>query len=48
MKCRGQSQVQGNGRITYHGDTFEGKMMMTTPAGKMIQHMSGTRIGECE
>ncbi len=36
------------GKITYHGDSFEGAINMTVPgAGPMQQSMSGRRVGKC-
>lgn len=35
------------GKITYHGDTFEGAIRIDMQGVEMIQQMSGRRIGEC-
>lgn len=53
MKCKGEGAMEVTGRTTYHGDTFEGTMTMISndpDEGKMkiINHISGRRIGECK
>lgn len=49
MHCNSaQGQMDGEGEITYHGDTFEGTIKMMTQGGEMIQHMNGRRIGDCD
>ena len=53
MKCKGKDAMEMTGKTTYHGDTFEGTMIMISndpDEGKMkiINHMSGKRIGECK
>ncbi len=48
MRCTGQGQMTGKGKISYHGDTFEGTVEMTFPGGKMTQQMNGRRLGGCE
>lgn len=47
--CKGEEgETRGDGRITYHGDRFEGSMKMSMPEGmSMTNHMSGKRIGPC-
>ena len=52
MKCSGKDAMEVTGKTTYHDDTFEGSMIMISsdPNGgkmKMINHISGKRIGEC-
>lgn len=50
MKCSGQGgEMTATGRITYHGDSFNGSMEMTMSDGgmKMVTTMSGRRIGDC-
>lgn len=55
MKCSGEGgEVEGTGKITYSGDTFQGTMTMNIQnpgqGGKMqmTQHMTGHRIGNCK
>jgi len=53
MKCSGEDAMEVTGKTTYHGDTFEGTITMIsndTEEGKMkmINHISGRRIGECK
>ena len=50
MTCT--NNMHSEGSVTYHGDTFEGKVTSVTEVpnmGKMtaIIHMKGKRIGEC-
>ncbi len=45
--------VDGTGKITYRGDSFDGVMKTVSNNGKsgkmeMTQHMSGRRIGDCK
>ncbi len=55
MKCSGEEgAMEGTGKITYSGDTFQGTMTMNIQnpgqGGKMqmIQRMTGRRIGNCK
>jgi Protein of unknown function (DUF3617) len=53
MKCSGKDAMEATGKNTYHGDTFEGTITMISndpDDGKMkiINHISGKRIGECK
>jgi len=53
MKCSGKDAVKAVGKTTYHGDTFESTITMISNDPeegkmKMIQHISGKRIGECK
>ncbi len=53
MKCRGEDAMEVTGKTTYHGDTFEGTITMISNDPeegkmKMINHISGRRIGECK
>ena len=53
MKCSGKDAMDVTGKTTYHGDTFEGTITMISnePDGgkmKIINHISGKRIGECK
>ena len=51
MTCSGQGgKVQGSGKITYKGDSFEGESKMLIEQGnmEMTSHMSGKRIGNCD
>jgi len=50
MKCQTkEGTMVMKGRITYKGNTFDGKIKMKTPDGmEMTQHISGRRVGECK
>ncbi len=54
VQCRTKSgTVDGIGKITYRGDSFEGVMKTVSNSGKagkmeITQHMSGRRIGDCK
>ena len=51
LKCSTQGgEMNGTGRITYMGDSFEGTMNMTMPGSGagVTTHMTGRRIGECK
>jgi len=53
MKCSGKDAMEMTGKTTYHGDTFEGTITMISNDPeegkmKMINHISGRRIGECK
>jgi len=53
MKCSGEDAMEVTGKITYHGDTFEGTITMISndpeeDKMKMINHISGRRIGKCK
>ena len=50
MHCdTGQGEMNGEGSITYSGNTFEGTIKVDMQGGmKMIQHLKGRRIGACE
>ncbi len=43
--AEGNSKLTG--KITYHGDTFEGAIRIDMQGMEMIQQMSGRRIREC-
>ena len=53
MKCEaGEGSIDGSGRMTYRGGRFDGVISLTMrrpDAGplKIIQHVSGRRVGEC-
>jgi len=52
MKCSGKNPMEVTGQTTYNGDTFEGTMTMISNDPnegemKIINHISGKRIGEC-
>lgn len=50
MSCPSpQGETTGTGRITYHGDTFEGEFTMKNPASgpEITTRMTGRRIGDC-
>jgi len=48
MHCRGEGG--DNGKVTYRGDSFEGKISMSmAPSGmSMTIHTNGRRIGDCD
>ena len=51
VKCSGQGgEVTGTGKMTYSGSSFKGKIEMTMVQSntKMISHINGHRIGDCE
>jgi hypothetical protein len=51
IECKSQGEeMNGTGRITYQGDSFEGTMTMTMPQSDMeiTSDISGKRIGECK
>ncbi len=51
VKCSGQGgEVTGTGRMTYRGSSFKGTIEMTMVQSntKMISHINGHRIGDCE
>lgn len=51
VKCSGQGgEVTGNGKMIYSGSSFKGtiKMTMVQSNTKMISHIKGHRIGDCE
>lgn len=53
MKCSGEDAMEITGKTTYHGDTFEGTITMISNDPdegemKMINHISGKRVGECK
>jgi len=50
MRCSGEGgDVESTGRITYHGDRFEGEMTTTIVSTGMTMKsiMTGRRIGDC-
>lgn len=50
MHCdTGQGGMDGKGSINYRGDTFEGTINTVMQGGmKMIQHLQGRRVGDCD
>ncbi|MFP3928787.1 MAG: DUF3617 domain-containing protein, partial [Desulfobacteraceae bacterium] len=51
MRCRSdQGDVESAGRITYHGESFEGTMTTTISGSGMTikSTMTGRRVGECK
>jgi len=51
MQCKTQGgEMEGTGKITYSGDSFEGTMIMSMPQAnmKITTHISGKRIGDCK
>ena len=52
VKCSGQDSMKMTGKITYHGNTFEGTMIMISNGPqngpmRMVNHIKGKRVGEC-
>ena len=46
MQCNtGQGTMNGEGSITYYGDTFEGTMNSVMSGMKLTQHPQGKRVG---
>ena len=51
MKCHGHGgDAIANGKITYSGNRFEGtvEMSMDYSSMKMVNHISGQRLGDCK
>ena len=53
MQCKDKhGTMESKGKITYHGNTFEGKVVMDMNHGgrpqTMKQELSGRRIGDCK
>ena len=49
VTCSGQAgNMQGKGRITYHGDRFEGEMTTEHMGMVMVTEMQGKRTGPCQ
>jgi hypothetical protein len=51
IECRTQDgRMNGSGKITYGGDTFQGSMQMTLNPGDMRMNysMKGRRVGSCK
>ncbi|BBO80596.1 DUF3617 domain-containing protein [Desulfosarcina ovata] len=49
MQCNTQGgAMTGKGKITYHGDRFDGEMKTETMGMVMITKMSGKRTGPCK
>jgi hypothetical protein len=49
MVCSGQGgEMKGKGKITYHGDRFEGQMSTESMGMVMLTEMKGKRIGPCQ
>ena len=48
--CKGEGgSSRGDGKITYHGDRFDGAMKMSVEGGmQMTNNMKGKRIGACK
>jgi hypothetical protein len=48
LTCRGQGgSMQGKGRITYSGTSFEGEVTTETMGMVMVTQMTGQRTGPC-
>jgi hypothetical protein len=49
MTCSGQAgDMKGTGKITYHGDRFEGQMTTEHMGMVMVTEMTGRRTGPCQ
>lgn len=54
IQCKSDEiQGSGKGRITYHGDTFQGQIDMTMEQASMgpmtmTQRLQGKRVGDCQ
>ena len=49
VTCSGQAgNMQSKGRITYHGDRFEGEMTTEHMGMVMVTEMQGKRTGPCQ
>jgi hypothetical protein len=49
MTCNEQAgNMKGKGKITYHGDRFEGEMTTEHMGMVMVTEMSGKRTGPCQ
>ncbi len=49
MQCNtGQGVMNGEGSITYNGDTFEGTIKSVMSGMEMTNHLQGRRIGDCD
>jgi hypothetical protein len=53
LECKGEDAMKVTGKTTYHGDSFEGTMTMTSSDPeegemKIINHIRGRRIGDCK
>ena len=49
VTCNEQAgNMKGKGKITYHGDRFEGEMTTEHMGMVMVTEMSGRRTGPCQ
>lgn len=49
VTCSGQGgEMKGKGKISYHGDQFEGEITAETMGMVMVTEMSGRRTGPCK
>ncbi|MFO7931617.1 MAG: DUF3617 domain-containing protein [Thermodesulfobacteriota bacterium] len=49
MQCdTGHGQMNGEGTITYSGDTLKGTIKMLMQGVQTTQHLQGRRIGDCK
>ncbi|MBC2712483.1 MAG: DUF3617 family protein [Desulfosarcina sp.] len=49
VTCSGQDgDMKGKGKITYHGDRFEGEVTAELSGMVMVTEMSGKRTGPCQ
>jgi hypothetical protein len=47
MACSGPQAMNGDGEMTFKGDSYAGTMKMTSPQGAMSMKLAGKRTGEC-
>ena len=47
MACTGAMPMTGDGEMVFSGDSYAGKMNMTTAQGQMAMQLTGKRIGDC-
>ena len=49
IECNTQGgKMTGTGKITYHGNSFEGTIKTTMANMEMTTHISGRRLGKCD
>ena len=48
MVCTGAQAMTGDGEMVFNGDSYAGKMNMTTPQGAMAMQITGKRLGDCQ
>jgi Protein of unknown function (DUF3617) len=47
MACTGAQAMTGDGEMVFQGDSYTGRMNMTTAQGAMTMKYSGKRLGDC-